>query len=171
MLAIGTPFQRFLLFTQLPASAKCSIDTDQVEGNVTRSDRKLVLLLDLRGFQIENSVEVDGAGAVLPHPKLSGCRGRLDAAFKVLGLFPRSDEAAERSLDFPAGCQDRVLVGRNQLLRLRFLKPHVVLNPAVIQDVPVETGKDSANEASSVEQLGKVGGIPTDDAVDGDGRI
>ena len=65
MLAIGTPLQLFFLATQLPASAKGSIDVDQVESNVARGDRQLVLLLDLRGFQIKNSVEIDGAGAVL----------------------------------------------------------------------------------------------------------
>ena len=106
MLAIGTPLQLFFLATQLPASAKGSIDVDQVESDVARGDRQLVLLLDLRGFQIKNSVEIDGAGAVLLHPKLGGRRGRLDAAVKFLGLFPRSQEAPERSLDFPAGRKD-----------------------------------------------------------------
>ena len=47
--------QLFFLVTQLPASAKGSIDVDQVESDVARGDRQLVLLLDLRGFQIKNS--------------------------------------------------------------------------------------------------------------------
>ena len=61
---------RIFLQPQLPASAQGSIDVDQVESDVARGDRQLVLLLDLRGFQIEDSVEIDGAGAVLLHPKL-----------------------------------------------------------------------------------------------------
>ena len=162
MLALGSPLRLFFLVAQLPASAKGSIDVDQVESDVARGDRQLVLLLDLRGFQIKNSVEIDGAGAVLLHPKLGGRRGRLDAAVKVLGLFPRSQEAPERSLDFPAGRQDRVLVGRNQLLRLGHLQAHVVLDPAVIQDVPAEAGKDGSDEALGLEELGKVRGIPTE---------
>jgi len=93
VVTIRTPLQRLLLLTQLPASAKGSIDIDQVESNVARGDGQLVLLLDLRGFQIENSVEIDDTGAVLLDPKLGGSRGRLDAAVKVLGLFSRSQEA------------------------------------------------------------------------------
>jgi len=92
VLAIGSPLQLFSLAAQLPASAQGSIDVDQVESNVARGDRQLVLLLDLRGFQIKNSIEIDYAGPVLPHPKLGGRRGRLDAAVKVLGLFPRFQE-------------------------------------------------------------------------------
>ena len=67
---IGMPLQLFFLVTQLPAAAKGSIDVDQVECDVARGDRQLVLLLDLRGFQIENSVEIDRAGAVLLHSEL-----------------------------------------------------------------------------------------------------
>jgi hypothetical protein len=89
--------------SEFPTSAQGSIHVDQVESDVARGDRQLVLLLDLRGFQIKNSVEIDDAGAVLLHPKLGGRCSRLDATVKVIGLFPRSQEAPQRRLDFPAG--------------------------------------------------------------------
>ena len=77
-----------LLKAQLPSSAQGSIDVDQVESDVAGGDRQIVLLLHLRGFQIENSVEIDGAGAVLLHTKLGRRPGRLHASGEVLGLFP-----------------------------------------------------------------------------------
>src|SRR5437762_402232 len=97
------------LETQLPPSSEGSINVDQVESDVARGDRQSILLLHLRGFEIEDPVEIDDAGAVLLHPKLGRRPGRHDAAGKVLGLLPRSQEAAERNLDFSAGRQDRVL--------------------------------------------------------------
>ena len=104
-------------------------------------------------------------------PSCGGRRGGLDAPGEVLGLFPGSQEAPERDLDLPGGRQDLVLVGRDQLLRPGLLQAHVVLDPAVIQDVPAEAGKDGSDEALGLEQLGQVLGIPTDDAVDGDGGV
>ena len=82
MRLIGFSLSCFLPVAQLPAAAKGSIDVDQVESNFARGNGQLVLLLDLRGFQIKNSVEIDDAGAVLLHPKLGGRRGRLDAALQ-----------------------------------------------------------------------------------------
>ena len=113
-----SPVVTILLKTQFPAATKGSIHADEVESDVARRNRQLVLLLDLRGFQVKNSIEIDGAGAVLLDPKVGGRRCRLDAAVKVVGLLARSQEAPERRLDFPAGRQNRVLIGRNQLLRL-----------------------------------------------------
>ena len=103
--------------------------------------RQTVLLLHLGCFEVEDAVEIDGAGAILGDADLGGRRGGGHAAGEVVGLLARLEEASQWNLHFAAGRQDLALIGRDQLLKPGFLEPHVVEDPAVVQDVPPEAGR------------------------------
>src|SRR5262249_7106492 len=69
------PTETAVLGAELPAAPEGAVDVDQVEGNVALRDGQLILLLDVRGFQLEDGVEGDDAGAVLVHADLRGRHG------------------------------------------------------------------------------------------------
>ena len=80
---------------QLPAAAQGPVDGDQVECDIALGGCEPVLLLHLGRFQVEDAVEIDGAGAILADADLGGGRGGRHAPGEVLGLLARLQEASQ----------------------------------------------------------------------------
>src|SRR5439155_23102503 len=139
-----------------PAATEGAIDGDQVEGNVALDDRQVIFLLQSGIFQGVQSVHVRPDLAELFLADLRGPDGRLDASLQTLGLFARTQEAAKGGLGLLGGCQDLVLISRDQVVRSGLLEMDVVGNAAVVQDVPLEVRRDVSKKAARFEQLGEI---------------
>ena len=95
--------------SNLPATAKCPIDIDQAQGDVSLGDRELVLHLQLGAFQRKQAIHI---GLDIGEELFANSCRRLrrdGTPAKMLSLLLRPQEGAERRLSFLSRYQDLAL--------------------------------------------------------------
>ena len=122
---------------QPPRSA---VDIDEREVDVGLGGGEVELLANEDVLKVKDAFEGDGAFAVLDDCQVDRFLRGFDGATEAFGLFLRFDEANQGVFDFVIGFQNRLLIVERRLLEACFVARNVVLQPAVVEQVPVEAG-------------------------------
>ena len=110
-------------------------------------DGQLILLRDQCRLVRVHPVEVDRAGLVLSDDKIHGSFRGGYASCEPFGLLLGLQEGNECVFRFLTGLQDGSLIRQNIGREPRLLGSDVVANATVIENVPLNRGRDHSQEA------------------------
>ena len=112
-------------------------------------------------------VEIHDPVAILDERDIRRLLRRPHALGQSFHPHVRFQEKDETILDFCAGGQHGILIGRHQRLKLSILRTDIVQDSPVVQDLPTERWAEGAIEGSRREQLVQVFGGVAERSIDG----
>ena len=127
---------------KLPAAAHGSIRLDQPQRDFPLRLGQGVLLLHQILLQQGEPRQIRRAGVVLSQHDFDGLLGVGHAGRLFLGALLGKQEADQAVLHILIGAEDRVLIGRHQLLEPGVLEANIIQEPAIVEDVPLKRRAD-----------------------------
>ena len=140
---------------RFPATSQSPIYLDQPKGDLPVRLGLQVLLLDERLGHEHEPGWIDGPRLVLRDENVAGLLGVFHAAVEACGAIVGLQESHQGVFRFRIRLEHGVPICRQEFLKLRVLKLHVVHNSAIIQDFPLERGADVAIERSCAVKRAK----------------
>ncbi|MNP24007.1 hypothetical protein D3C76_1167400 [compost metagenome] len=153
----------------VPAAAERLVQVDQAADRSAAVGQVGILLGDQRALGVEYALEVRVAFAVLGVGQVQRALGGLRRLAEDVVAFEGLDQADGGVVRLARCLSHAILVEDYQLLQAGVLHPHVVPDPAVVEDVPAQAG--AADQVEGVRGAVQRAGGPDDAAEQAQGGI
>jgi len=142
--------------SELPAATKGFVEIDEVRGDRPLDRGKLILLGSEGSQGIDDRVESHITLLVLQGRNVNRSPGGRHCRLQGHLLLLRFEKGDDGIFDLALSLQHRLAVVLQQLLENRVLQPNVILEPPVLEDVPLKGAEKTAAGGFGGEKVAKV---------------